>query len=126
MWPNPNLVTFTEEILNGKLHFLCSENHCVVSFKKVMFYSIRVMFYCWPWINEFRTNASINFNAFRYFTAFLHPLKKSENLTLSGGVEMPQITGNHQNNWDHWCKMCYWLNQLIKSPCFFPIPKVLS
>ena len=23
MWPNP-LVTFTEEILNGKLHFLCS------------------------------------------------------------------------------------------------------
>ena len=29
MWPNPqfpaNLVTFTEEILNGKLQFLCSE-----------------------------------------------------------------------------------------------------
>ena len=28
MWPNPqfpeNLVTFTEKILNGKLHFLCS------------------------------------------------------------------------------------------------------
>ena len=27
MWPNPqgtaDLVTFTEEILNGKLHFLC-------------------------------------------------------------------------------------------------------
>ena len=31
MWPNPqesaDLVTFTEEILNGKLHFLCSENY---------------------------------------------------------------------------------------------------
>ena len=30
MWPNPqetaDLVIFTEEILNGKLHFLCSEN----------------------------------------------------------------------------------------------------
>ena len=30
MWPNPqfpgDLVTFTEEILNGKLNFLCSEN----------------------------------------------------------------------------------------------------
>ena len=30
MWPNPqeiaDLVTFTEEILNGKLHFLCSES----------------------------------------------------------------------------------------------------
>ena len=29
MWPNPQetayLVTFAEEILNGKLHFLCSE-----------------------------------------------------------------------------------------------------
>ena len=28
MWPNPqetaDCVTFTEEILNGKLHFLCS------------------------------------------------------------------------------------------------------
>ena len=28
MWPNPqgtaDLVTFTEEIVNGKLHFLCS------------------------------------------------------------------------------------------------------
>ena len=30
MWPNPqktaDLVTFTGEILNGKLHFLCSVN----------------------------------------------------------------------------------------------------
>ena len=30
MWPNPqeaaDLVTFTEEILNGKLLFLCSDN----------------------------------------------------------------------------------------------------
>ena len=29
MWPNPqetaDLVTFTEQILNGKLHFLCSD-----------------------------------------------------------------------------------------------------
>ena len=29
MWPNPqeteDMVTFTEEILNGKFHFLCSE-----------------------------------------------------------------------------------------------------
>ena len=29
MWPNPlenaDLVTFTQEILNGKLHFLCSD-----------------------------------------------------------------------------------------------------
>ena len=32
MWPNPqetaDLVTFTEEILNGKLHFLYSDDTC--------------------------------------------------------------------------------------------------
>ena len=31
MWPNPqeteDLFTFTEEILNGKLHFLSSDSH---------------------------------------------------------------------------------------------------
>ena len=36
MWPNPretaDLVTFTEEILNGKVHFLCIE---VDNFAKV-------------------------------------------------------------------------------------------
>ena len=39
MWPNPqfstDLVTFTEEIFNGKLHFLCSgnfSNPCGVKF----------------------------------------------------------------------------------------------
>ena len=33
MWPNAqdpeDLVTFTKEILNGKLHFLCSQNYKV-------------------------------------------------------------------------------------------------
>ena len=36
MWPNPqkaaDLVTFTEEILNGKLHFLCSETYLYLSY----------------------------------------------------------------------------------------------
>ena len=35
MWPNPqfavDLVTFTEEILNGNLHFLCSVSYDVES-----------------------------------------------------------------------------------------------
>ena len=34
MWPNPletaDLVTFTEEILNGKLHFLCNVSNQVI------------------------------------------------------------------------------------------------
>ena len=36
MWPNPqfpaDLVTFTEESFNGKLHFLCSESSDVSNF----------------------------------------------------------------------------------------------
>ena len=39
MWPNPeetaDLVTFTEEILNGKLNFLC--NACAMSDNKTLF-----------------------------------------------------------------------------------------
>ena len=35
MWPNPqsaDLVTFNEEILNGKLHFLCSVNEILLTY----------------------------------------------------------------------------------------------
>ena len=35
MWPNPHpadLVTFTEEILNGKLQYVCSVKSWLVSF----------------------------------------------------------------------------------------------
>ena len=43
MWPNPqfsaDLVTFTEEILNGKLHFLCSDSELVVQSKQFCEYS---------------------------------------------------------------------------------------
>ena len=39
MWPNPqfpaDLVTLTEEILNGKLHFLCSEMWILTLLQKV-------------------------------------------------------------------------------------------
>ena len=43
MWPNPqetmDLVTFTAEILNGKLHFLCSVlNHCMLLFTCMLLY----------------------------------------------------------------------------------------
>ena len=40
MWPNPqflaDLVTFTEEILNGKLHFLCSAS----SYSRALYFNI--------------------------------------------------------------------------------------
>ena len=42
MWPNPQetagLVTFTAEILNGKLHFLCSEEYGVASSAQLSVY----------------------------------------------------------------------------------------
>ena len=42
MWPNPqetaDLVTFTEEILNGKLHFLCSFLGSFASWWQVLHY----------------------------------------------------------------------------------------
>ena len=42
MWPNPqfpaNSITFTEEILNEKLHFLCSESFA--NFVKEIFVSL--------------------------------------------------------------------------------------
>ena len=41
MWPNPqlpaDLVTFTEEILNGKLHFLCSGCYYMSIFYSMLF-----------------------------------------------------------------------------------------
>ena len=47
MWPNPqlpaDLVTFTEEILNGKLHFLCiadNQNESARSFTSYVSYSL--------------------------------------------------------------------------------------
>ena len=40
MWPNPqetvDLVTFTEKVLNGKLHFLCSEMPALEIFAKIV------------------------------------------------------------------------------------------
>ena len=39
MWPNPqetvDLVTFTEEIFNGKLHFLCSVKKSFLTLKLI-------------------------------------------------------------------------------------------
>ena len=41
---NADLVTFTEEILNGKIHFLCSENNC----RQLKFWKLRVKYLSIP------------------------------------------------------------------------------
>ena len=47
MWPNPqvpaDLVTFTEEIINGKLHFLCSVGGGILD-KKYFFETLELSF----------------------------------------------------------------------------------
>ena len=53
MWPDPqspvDLVTFTEEILNGKLHFLCSEtlfsNELKIRFKATLYIWVKIANY---------------------------------------------------------------------------------
>ena len=44
MWPNSqetaDLVTFTEEILSGKLHFLCSETKLLSHFRLYKLYQL--------------------------------------------------------------------------------------
>ena len=44
MWPNPqetvDLVTFTEEIFNGKLHFLCSNEKAPIFYDLLQIISL--------------------------------------------------------------------------------------
>ena len=44
MWPNPqfpaDLVTFAEEILNGKLHFLCSDDYIRITILFIYFIQV--------------------------------------------------------------------------------------
>ena len=61
MWPNPqfsaDLVIFTEEILDGKLHFLCSD--------KIS--------------NKWSFKEHLRFNSLQANVPFLYPVKTSEN-----------------------------------------------
>ena len=80
-----DLVTFTEEIRYGKLHFLCSEIR-----------SLKNQF------NPYRANVPIFFNAFQYSVAnvsILYPLKTPENLfVFSGGVKWEHLLQNIEKN----------------------------
>ena len=57
MWPNPlfpvDLVTFTEEIPNGKLHFLCSESSGLL----ILFLNNATFNYC-TFLIDFMTETS--------------------------------------------------------------------
>ena len=99
MWSNPqetaDLVTFTEEIFNGKLHYLCSVH--------------------------LKTKFNVNLNPLLPGVPFLYPLKTSENhrfLMLSGGIRREHQARNqnyvtpksHQNgshnlNWYWHCSV---------------------
>ena len=72
MWPNPqetaDLVTFTEEIRNGKIYFLCSDPENDVAYENK-----RVLNISYPLLSEFER-----------MNQLLFPLKSSENL---GGMK---------------------------------------
>ena len=57
MWPNPqfpaDLVTFTEEILDRKLHFLCSVNSCG------QYFVFKISLTCKPDVFEICLNLSL-------------------------------------------------------------------
>ena len=61
MWLNPqfpaDLVTFTEEILNGKLHFLCSGSTLSYQWKSQIF-GLNVLVYCYT-ANQYSKITSI-------------------------------------------------------------------
>ena len=54
------ICTFTEEILNGKPHFLCSERVNANFQNQVSNYSIcTILQYLWNWINDFSVKENI-------------------------------------------------------------------
>ena len=78
MWPNPqfpaDLVTFTEEILNGKLHFLCSKKTPLVFQWSWM--NFRLTLYCGSFISRqinktFRLQQVLLFTLILLYISFL-------------------------------------------------------
>ena len=64
MWPNPrgtaDLVTLTEEILNGKLHFLCSD--VIFDLKNLSYWSWKDLIIVQPIIKEIKYPVFRNFH----------------------------------------------------------------
>ena len=59
MWPNPqspaDLVTFNEQILNGKLHFLCSVDKRYLPLK-IRSWLSTICFTCWFYVRSYYSN----------------------------------------------------------------------
>ena len=90
MWPNAqepaDLVTFTEEILNGKLHFLRSVGkkwHCV--FKQV----IKILFKddLEPWLEVFDSNDFVYIILFWFSRVLYNEKQKLSKLSASSFTE---------------------------------------
>ena len=109
MWPNPqfpvDLITFTEEILNGKIHF-CAMLHLSVSwfvfyfhhkFRKVYRYFLKSV-YCNIWFSLSLWIAS--YLAWSYFADFVNSMFKIK-ITIVQFVDLTKfnrsLKGNHQN-----------------------------
>ena len=76
MWPNPqfpaDLVTFTKEILNGKLHFFCSEKS----------FTERIQIVWMKWLVN--TKTYLHFLNYRKFWAYPFPILQSSSGKVLG------------------------------------------
>ena len=79
MWPNPeetaDLVTFTEEIVNGKLHFLCSVLKKNAEKHRLQYYlfgkhTLNMPIFASHWNYAVIYRKKINKNNFRHFFSY--------------------------------------------------------
>ena len=107
MWSNPqfsaNLVTFTEETLNGKLPFLYKTIKLEYTKKLISYFIVLVR-------NHLQISP-LTFNHFSPVSHFYTPWKCQKTfgfLTFSGGIEMERI------NFFHLCGMSFFQAIIIK------------
>ena len=87
MWPNPQetagLVTFTEEICNGKLHFLCND-YC---------YTIKTITY-YLCDSRSRQLFMLPMLLSPLYASYKHPFQKQSADTFQGGFYLPMLHPN--------------------------------
>ena len=135
MPPNPqflaDLVTFTEEILNGKLHFLCSDyfelywkrdykmpvyflNHFEISsswhfdkMQMLLFLELRTWVPIWVWLSSFMCNVAILYLSLKSLYILVRNFL-FVNLTLSMKCELRFLPKKNLQKWNFWLLLRLW------------------
>ena len=103
MWPDPqktaDLVTFTEEILNGKIHFLCSDSF-KINFILHTFCSLQLCKFsigCWSLIFVVISTG-----------IYLIKIYNGNTGTTCGVYSKLTIKTPEQRDWRHWRHWLFW------------------